>query len=116
MSYVNSHFAHLPFFHAMRHSGMPLGKYPHIEIGERLSIIRDILDLSNNDLAESLGVSSSRIGNWISGHRRLPVDYSIKLLRVYGISLDYIYDGKVNALPASIASAVASRPSDNKAT
>ncbi len=95
---------------------MELSKYPHKEIGERLIIVRDILELSNNDLAKILSVSNSRVGNWVSGHRRFPVDYAIKLLRIYGISLDYLYDGKVSALPASMASAVASSPSVNKAT
>lgn len=72
---------------------------PHIEIGERLELIRVAFsDLSQKDWAAKHHFGASTYNNWVKGIRRIPVENAERLCDLYGLDLDFIYRGKRDGL------------------
>lgn len=70
-----------------------------VEIGKRLRALRERLaTLNQAQLAASLGVQPTRLNNWETGVRRIPLECAEKLVDTYGLSLDWIYRGRVDGL------------------
>ena len=72
-------------------------------IGRRIRAFRESLNLSAKDFAKTNGFSPSQLANWEYGHRRISVDASMRLVDRYGLTLDYIYMGRLSSLPHSLA-------------
>ena len=54
-------------------------------------------------IAARLGVSKSKLGNWLRGDN-YPDPYAMWLLcRHYGVTMDWIYRGEIFGLPVSLA-------------
>lgn len=67
--------------------------------GRRLCRIRMSLSvLSQKDWALLNGFEPTRYNNWERGIRRIPVDAALRLCTAYGVTLDYIYFGRIDAL------------------
>lgn len=68
-------------------------------IGARLETIRrGFSDLSQKDWARKHDFNETQWNNWEKGTRRIPVECAEKLARIYGLSLDFVYLGKRDAL------------------
>jgi transcriptional regulator with XRE-family HTH domain len=65
---------------------------PFKDIGERLVRIRTTFSgLSQTDWAEKHSFGRTQLKNWEQGVRRIPIEASIRLSKLYGLSLDWIY-------------------------
>lgn len=58
----------------------------------RLKEIRNEANLSRNEVAEKLGVALSTYGNWEQGRRSPNVDDIYKLLKVFEIDANELFD------------------------
>lgn len=69
------------------------------EIAARLTALRKGLsDLSQKGWAEKHGFNQTQYNNWGKGTRRIPVDDAEKLCQLYGLTLDFIYRGRLDGL------------------
>jgi DNA-binding XRE family transcriptional regulator len=74
-----------------------------IEIIKRIEWLRLELGLSKSDFAKSFGVARNTYGNWVkSGEQVIPLTASISICIKYGVSLDFIYFGKIRDLPVEL--------------
>lgn len=64
-------------------------------LGERLKSCRKTLSLTQQEVAEKLGVTSASISSWESGARRPDFEMLDNLSRLYDVSFDYLL-GKSN--------------------
>ena len=59
-------------------------------ICKRLKQLRKKNKKSQLDVAQALGVSRAHIANWESGRRELNIADAIKIVKFYGVTLDYL--------------------------
>ena len=82
-------------------------KIARAEIARRLIAIRDEIGISNSELARRLGVTRTRYLHWISPTEsgNFPAEESMATLcdMLPGLTLDFIYRGKLDALPYALA-------------
>lgn len=60
-------------------------------VGDRLELIRAALDVTNVTLANMIGVSPQKWGNWKKGQHVIPHDAAARLCSVSGATTDFIY-------------------------
>lgn len=72
-------------------------------VGARLQKVREILGMSKKDFAERIDKSEQAYGAYENAKRRLTLDTAVKLRRTYGLSLEFIYFGKIDDLPTRIS-------------
>lgn len=71
----------------------------YTEIGDRLCAIRrGFSDLSQKEWAQRHHFSATQYNNWEKGARRISVDAAEVLVERYGLSLDFIYRGRMDGL------------------
>lgn len=76
---------------------------PYLEIGRRLAALRRAeSDLNQKEWAEKHGFGVTQYNNWEKGVRRISMDEAEKLCELYGLSLDFVYRGRLNGLPENI--------------
>jgi transcriptional regulator with XRE-family HTH domain len=80
------------------------------DISNRLRAVRKYYDLNSKDFAEQAGVPPKSYSQWESGQFRVSIDGALKIQSRYGISLDFIYTGRLDTLPNRIATALSSNP------
>jgi transcriptional regulator with XRE-family HTH domain len=80
------------------------------DIANRLRAVRGFYGMSSIGYAQQAGVNHKSYSQWESGDHRISIDGAILLRERYGVSLDFIYLGSVDTLPAKIANAVSSSP------
>lgn len=69
------------------------------DIASRLTAVRNgFSDLSQKAWAEKNGFNPTQWNNWEKGRRRIPVDEAERLSEMYGLTLDYIYRGRLDGL------------------
>lgn len=61
-----------------------------VQLGKRVKIRRHVLGLTQEELAEKLGVCTSYIGHIERGSRKLSVDTLYGLCVVLGVSADFL--------------------------
>lgn len=62
------------------------------KIGEKIKKVREDRGLTQNDLAEKIGVSAAAIGNWEQGTSRPNADMLVKLCRILTVSADILLE------------------------
>ncbi|MCB9943477.1 MAG: helix-turn-helix transcriptional regulator [Geminicoccaceae bacterium] len=80
-------------------------------VGERLAATRRALELTQEQLAEQVGVSRGALGNWEQGTRLPDPATMLRLRQRYGVTLDWIYGGDPSGLPQRLASKILGRTS-----
>jgi transcriptional regulator with XRE-family HTH domain len=83
---------------------------PHKEIANRLRAFRETLGLNQKDFAQKHNFSPSQYANWETGERRIPVESAALLEDRYGLTLDFIYLGRLRTLPHSLANDLSDSP------
>ena len=84
----------------------------HTDIARRLNFLYEFIkgsrngELTKGDWADEIGVGSSALSNWLSGARRPKPDEAIRLHELYGVSLDFIYIGRLDMLPYKMVEAL----------
>lgn len=76
---------------------------PHIEIAKRLCAFRKTLGLTQKEFAEKHKFPRTRYNHWERGVRRIPVESAAILEDRYGLTLDFIYLGRLRTLPHGLA-------------
>lgn len=82
------------------------------QVAERVEWLRKHHGLSQKEFAQSVGASSTQYNNWVSGPQRLSLDGALRIVEVYSVTLDFLYLGRVDMLPAHLAKAWLSRHLD----
>lgn len=85
---------------------------PYADIAERLRLSREAIgdgQLTQKAFAAEAGVGYEQYKNWESGAYRISVDGARALRKRYGLSLDFIYEGNVDALPMNLRNALSQR-------
>lgn len=81
-------------------------------IGERLRAARVALGYgTKEEFAARAGLTQQTYGPWENGRREITREGAKALRKTYGLSLDFIYFGNMDALPHRIAIALGSSPS-----
>ncbi|NOX39742.1 MAG: helix-turn-helix transcriptional regulator [Alphaproteobacteria bacterium] len=73
-------------------------------VAARLRRVRTVLGLSKKDFAERAGIGEQVYGPFENANRELSLNAAKKLRRTYGLSLEFMYFGKIDDLPHRIAS------------
>ena len=71
---------------------------PYREIGKRLALLREHYDMPQREWAARHGFSPSQYSNWEAGIRRISLASAYVLCDKYGLTLDFIYRGKMDGL------------------
>ena len=74
-----------------------------IAVSERIVQGRTALGRSQANVAKALGISAQRLSNYENGSRPLDIGLAIILCERFGLTLDYLYRGKVYGLPSELA-------------
>lgn len=72
-------------------------------IAERLKRVREILGLDKKTFAERAGIGQQTYGPFENAGRSISLEAAKRLRATYGISLEFIYFGKIDDLPHKIA-------------
>lgn len=83
---------------------------PYVEIGKRIKVGRIALGLNQKQFSDRANLSNSQVSNWESGLHRPSLDNCILLRETFGLSIDFIIFGNLDALPHKIARAIESNP------
>lgn len=86
-----------------------MGEPRQLHVGRRVRLRRQKLKLSQEHLADEVGVSAQAISRIEVGHRDPSLDLLVRLGKTLGVSTDYLLTGK-ESLPVSIKGAVRSQP------
>lgn len=89
-----------------------LDKYPHVEVGRRLEAIRNSTGLNIKDYVALMDIPYTRYINWETGARRLKPEDAERFCDRFSLSMDFIYRGKLDALPENVLKALSSMPRD----
>lgn len=63
-----------------------------MQLGEKLYKLRESKNMSQEELAEKLGVSRQTISNWENDKVTLDVDKAQELCKLYGIDMNTLFD------------------------
>ena len=81
-----------------------MGNDGSAKIAQRLARIRlAFSDQTQKDWAQLNNFEVTQYNNWERGARRIPVDSAMVLCQSYGLTLDYIYTGRMDAVSISAA-------------
>lgn len=63
-----------------------------MSIGEKIKKIRIARNLTQQDVADSMGLKRNTISQWESGSRNVSADQLIQYAKIVGVTLDYFND------------------------
>lgn len=75
-------------------------------VAARLKRAREVLGYDKKTFAEKAGMTQQTYGPFENGVRDLSLEAAKKLRKTYGLSLEFLYFGKTDALPHRIATAL----------
>jgi len=64
------------------------------EVGRRLKTLRELLGLSQSQLAKKLGVAQNTLSQWERGERDIPTSVLLKLHSIAGVNLHWLLTGE----------------------
>lgn len=83
---------------------MERGRKMHkIQVGQRLRIAIEALGLRQVEVARSLGVTPSKLNNWLRGDNYPPHMFIVRLRQRYNITSDWLLSGEIAGLPGPLA-------------
>lgn len=82
------------------------------DIGARLKWHRRYVGMTQQEYANAIGEQRSNYTRWEIGSQRLSLNGALAIRERFGLSLDWLYLGRVEALPTNISNAWLSSPSD----
>lgn len=57
---------------------------------------------SQADWAARNQFNATQLNNWVHGTRRIPIEHAEKLCECYGVTLDWVYRGRVDGLSETL--------------
>jgi len=85
---------------------------PFSDQAKRLLWHRNLLGLSQADYAAKAGLKRPAVNNYESGDFQIGLAAARALRSTYGLSLDFLYEGEVQALPMNLRNALLDSPVD----
>lgn len=90
------------------------------QVGRRLRAAIEVLGLSQTEVANALGVTPSKLGNWLRGDNYPAAWFLARFCDRYGITTDWIYRGIVTGMAKGLADSLwaseqSASPQDAKA-
>jgi len=82
-------------------------------VAKRLIWLRSYLGLTQREFAESIDVAATNLNNWEKGRQRLSLDGGLRINRIYGTSLDFLFLGRRSDLSTDMAKALLLADIDN---
>jgi transcriptional regulator with XRE-family HTH domain len=76
------------------------------EMGRRLQLVRDALEVTQEDFAKAAGVGLSAISAWEGGRNKIDVVKLGKISKTYGFATDYIIKDEIEKLTFELAKKV----------
>lgn len=89
---------------------------PFADIAVRLRAVEIYTGLSQKEFSEAADVQQKSMSQWQSGEFRISIQGALKLRERYGISLDFIYCGNIDALPTKMANVLSSMLRDSNSS
>lgn len=77
--------------------------------GLRIRAAREALGYNQRKLCQLLDIQPNRWNQFEKGSRNPPVDPMMKWADRMGVSLDWVYRGRLDAVPPTLASAIADK-------
>ena len=74
------------------------------KVSERLELVRAALGLQKGDFSQSMGLDPSSYSKILKLEKPLKADHAAMLAERWGVTMDYIYRGRLTDLPESLAS------------
>ena len=74
-----------------------------ILVGKRLQALRHHHDRTRADFAESVDINATSYGRIEKGLKPLKADMAYRIAERWGVSMDFLYRGRLAELPASLA-------------
>lgn len=74
---------------------------PAMDLGDRIQMLRKQQGLSQEELADRLGLSRQAIGKWESGNATPNIDNLLELSDIFHTTADYLLTGQEPPVPAS---------------
>jgi len=74
-----------------------------IEVGRRLTALRKHHDLTQGDFAASVEIDATSYGRIEKGKKVLKADMAYRVAERWGVSMDFLYRGRLTELPPRIA-------------
>ncbi|SFV31269.1 Helix-turn-helix domain-containing protein [Devosia crocina] len=78
-------------------------------IGRRLAAVREVKGWTQVFMAELIGASPQRWGNYERGHNAPPPDTLARIWQLTGATSDYVLFGRMDGLPLELAQALQAR-------
>lgn len=79
---------------------------PFADIGQRIKWHREVvMQMTQAEYASAADLKRTQVANWESGRVRISFDGVVAIKRTYGLSIDFVIDGSVDALSANLTKA-----------
>ena len=106
-----AHDEMLDIFSILRHSVDMKNreKMPQIDmagVGRRLEALRQALNLSRKDFADSFGLDPSSYTKTVVGEKQLRSEAAYIIAESWGVSMDYIFRGRFTDLPEHLRESI----------
>jgi transcriptional regulator with XRE-family HTH domain len=72
----------------------------------RLRWTREAMELSQAEMARRAGIAAATWNNAETGDNKLGLENALKLCQTYRLTLDWLYRGIINDLPAALAKGI----------
>lgn len=72
-------------------------------VGRRLKALREHHNKTRADFAESVNINATSYGRIEKGLKPLKADMAYKIAERWGVSMDFLYRGRLTELPPSLA-------------
>lgn len=69
------------------------------KIAMRLRVLRKMRGKLQREVCEEIGMTTSTYNNFEKGHTRPNIENGALLAAYYGVTLDYLYFGKLDGIP-----------------
>lgn len=73
------------------------------EVGRRLRVAIEAIDVTQAEVCREMGVSPSKLGNWLRGENYPDQWFITRFCDRYGITTDWIYRGVVSGAASGVA-------------
>ncbi len=73
--------------------------YDPCVIGDRIKQIRKVFGLSQAEAGKVCGCGATTVSNWEQGRQKPTIEQSQRLADRLGLTLDYIYLGRLGSIP-----------------
>lgn len=85
---------------------------PFADSAKRIKWHRELLGMTQAEYATKSGLKRAQLNNWESGDFQVGLSGARALRKTYGLSLDFIYEGDVQALDMSLRKSLLDNPID----